>query len=91
MNQGQIVQVIVLIQKKTAEKLQELLKDEAEKRGYPLQDIEALGLKAITDNTGKIVDYEFNLPLWASSNSNRYESMLNAIVSNRMVKIKNAG
>lgn len=63
------------------EKLQKILKDEAISRGYPLQDIEGL----------KMVNGEFNLPLWSSSNSNRYESMLNAIVSNRLIKMKFPG
>jgi predicted ester cyclase len=76
---------------KSAEKVHKLLKDEAEKRGYPLQDIQALGLKAKVDEQGAVTDYEFNLPLWASSNSNRYESMLNAIVNNRMVRMKMPG
>jgi len=62
-------------------KLQDLLKNEAIKRGYPLQDIEGLTL----------IDGEFNLPLWASSNSNRYESMLNAIITNRIIKMKFPG
>jgi len=67
---------------RTMGKLQHLLKSEAIKRGYPLQDIEGLTL---TD------EGEFNLPLWASSNSNRYESMLNSIISNRIIKMKFPG
>lgn len=63
-------------------KLQEILKNEAINRGYPLQDIEGLKLDA---------DGNFNLPLWSSSNSNRYESMLNAIVGNRLIKMKFPG
>jgi hypothetical protein len=68
--------------KKSTERLQQLLKDEAVKRGYPLQDIEGLTLTP---------DGQFNLPLWASSNSNRYESMLNAIVTNRIIRMKFPG
>lgn len=68
--------------KKSMDKLQALLKDEAVKRGYPLQDIEGLTLTR---------DGQFNLPLWASSNSNRYESMLNAIVTNRLIRMKFPG
>lgn len=64
-------------------KLQSILIEEAKKRGYPLQDIQALTLDPKTG--------EFNLPLWASNNSNRYESMLNAIISNRMVRMKMPG
>jgi hypothetical protein len=63
-------------------RLQAILKDEAINRGYPLQDIE--GLKMDKDGN-------FNLPLWSSSNSNRYEAMLNAIVGNRLIKMKFPG
>lgn len=68
--------------KKTTSKLQSILKDEATKRGYPLQDIEALRINE---------DGQFVLPLWASSNSNRYESMLNSIISNRIIRMKFPG
>jgi hypothetical protein len=67
---------------KSMERLQDILKKEAVKRGYPLQDIEGLTLSK---------DGQFNLPLWASSNSNRYESMLNAIVTNRVIRMKFPG
>ncbi len=68
--------------KETITKLQKLLKDEAIKRSYPMQDIKALKL----DSNGNFV-----LPLWASTNSNRYESMLNSIISHRMVALKLPG
>lgn len=68
--------------KKSIEKLQKILKAEAEGRGYPIQDIEGLNL----DSEGNFIT-----PLWSSANSNRYEAMLNAIVTNRMVKIKFPG
>lgn len=67
---------------KTMSKLQSILKNEATKRGYPLQDIEGLSLNE---------NGEFNLPLWASANSNRYESMLNSIVTNRVIRIAMPG
>lgn len=70
-------------QDKTLEKLQRILKDEAEKRGYPLQDIEGLGIDQATG--------QFTLPLWASSNANRYESMLNSIITNRIIRMKMPG
>jgi hypothetical protein len=68
--------------KHTYNKLQKLLKDEAINRGYPIQDIEGLNL----DDNGNFIT-----PLWSSANSNRYEAMLNAIVSNRLIKIKFPG
>lgn len=67
---------------KSIAKLQEILKNEATKRGYPLQDIQSLKINK---------DREFTLPLWASSNSNRYESMMNSIVSNRIIRMKFPG
>ena len=35
--------------------------------------------------------YEFKVPLWLSSNSNRYEALLNAIVTNRVMAYKVPG
>lgn len=75
----------------TMEKLQKMLKTEAEERGYPKQDVEALKLVPKLDQQGNIVDVQFSLPLWLSPNSNRYESLLNAIVTNRLVNIKLPG
>jgi hypothetical protein len=77
--------------KKTISKLQNILKEEAIKRGYPLQDINGLKLIEIKDAAGEVIGSEFNLPLWASSNSNRYESMLNSIIANRLIKMKFPG
>jgi len=76
---------------KTLTKLQNILKDEANKRGYPIQDVEALGLSTKLDKHGKVVDIQFDLPLWLSPNSNRYEALLNSIVTNRLVNIKVPG
>lgn len=67
---------------KSISKLQQILKAEAVNRGYPIQDIEGLNL----DSNGNFIT-----PLWSSANSNRYEAMLNAIVSNRLIKIKFPG
>lgn len=72
------------------EKMQELLKKEAESRGYPIQDIKGLELVEKTDINGNTYK-EFKIPLWLSTNGNRYESLLNAIVSNRIMKHKMPG
>lgn len=66
----------------STKKLQRILKEEAEGRNYPIQDIEGLDLDE---------DGNFIVPLWSSANSNRYEAMLNAIVTNRIIKIKFPG
>lgn len=76
---------------KTMNMLQELLKREATERGYPKQDIEALKLTPTLDNEGNVVDVQFSTPLWLSPNSNRYESLLNAIVTNKLVNLKIPG
>lgn len=75
----------------TMDKIQDLLKKEAIGRGYPKQDIENLNLTYDLDSTGRPVNIKFNMPLWASSNSNRFESLLNSIVSNKVVKMKFPG
>jgi len=79
--------------KETFNKLQELLKNEAINRGYSKQDIAALELE-ISNVQSELMSFEdvrFKMPLWLSSNSNRFESLLNAIVSNRLIKIKMSG
>lgn len=63
------------------QKLGKLLIEEAKKRNYSLNDI--LGLN--------ITDGEFDIPLWLSSSSYKYQSMLNSIVNNRIIKLKFPG
>lgn len=72
-----------------AEKIQELLVSEAEERGFSENDIKALEIQKKTIN-GKDV-YHFKLPLWFSGNSNKFESMLNAIINNKIFKQKLPG
>ena len=74
----------------STKKLQDLLQKEAIKRDYPIKDIKGLELEALKDKNGNTY-YEFKIPLWLSSNSNRYESLLNAIVTNRVLKHKIPG
>jgi hypothetical protein len=71
-------------------KLQKLLQSEAIDRGYPRQDVEGLSFVQKTNSDGSTY-YDFKLPLWLSSNSNRYEALLNAIVTNRVIKQKMPG
>ena len=72
------------------EKLQDLLKREAVERGFPRQDIEGLTILEKQDTKGNTY-YEFKLPLWLSANSNRYESLLNSIIANRLISQKMPG
>jgi hypothetical protein len=74
----------------TIQKVQTLLQKEALDRNYPLKDIKGLELKTLYDTQGNPY-YEFNVPLWLSTNSNRYESLLNAIVNNRLIAHKIPG
>lgn len=83
---------------KSFAKLQDMLQREARDRGYPRQDIEALS--AVTNEEGEVIPlydvngneyYDFKLPLWISANSNRYEALLNAIVTNRIIAQKMPG
>jgi hypothetical protein len=76
---------------RTKKKIQKLLKKEAEERGYPRQDIEALKLTEVRNSQGRIIDYKFKLPPWISPNSNKYESLLNSIINSRTVKMKMPG
>ena len=71
-------------------KVQELLRKEAVDRGFPKQDVEALKFEAKLDSKGDIY-YDFKLPIWMSANSNNYESLLNSIVSSRLIKLKMPG
>ncbi len=77
---------------KAMPKLQAMLKDEAIGRGYPQQDIDALELIPVMSSDGStVIDIDFTIPIWLSPNSNRYEALLNAIVSSRLSKIKLPG
>lgn len=61
--------------------LAKLLKKEAETRNYPIGDIRGLQVR----------NGEFVLPLWLHQSSDRYESLLNSIVSNRVIGLKMPG
>ncbi len=76
---------------KTIAKMKKLLKEEAEKRDFPLQDIQALDVAPVRNREGEIIDVQFAIPLWMSPNSNRYEALLNSIVTNRLLKLKLPG
>ena len=85
-NQGRIVN-----KEENIKRLQEVLKSEAESRGYPIQDIKSLELSPIYNKEGEIESYEFKMPLWLAVNSNRFESLLNSVVSNKLMKYKIPG
>lgn len=64
------------------QKLENILKEEAIGRGYPINDIMGLSL-------GK--DNNFKFPLWSLPSAQNYESLLLSIVDNRVRKIKLPG
>ena len=70
---------------KTMQKLEALLKKEAKSRGFSKQDLKILDL--VDGASGKT----FKLPLWLTGNSNKYESMLNAMINNKIFKQKIPG
>ena len=73
----------------TAEKLQELLMNEANERDFPENDVKILEIQESMVNGSK--KYHFKMPLWFSGNSNKIESMLNAIINNKVFKQKLPG
>lgn len=70
----------------TIEKLQKLLIREAKSRGFSKQDLKILSL--VDNGNG---EKTFKLPLWLTGNSNKYESMLNALINNKIFKQKLPG
>lgn len=70
--------------------LQNLLVEEATNRGYSLKSLAGLKIEQLAAKAGQVY-YEFKTPLWLSSDSNRYESLLNAIITNRLMKHKMPG
>lgn len=70
-------------------KLQQLLTKEATDRGYSIKSLRGLKVEQLAARAGYY--YEFKTPLWLSSDSNRYESLLNSIVTNRIMKHKFPG
>ena len=73
----------------TAEKLQEMLMKEANERDFPENDVNIMQIQKSNIN-GKDT-YHFRMPLWFSGNSNKIESMLNAIINNKVFKQKLPG
>ena len=67
------------------EKLSKVLIKEANARGYS---------ESITESFGVFKDLEainFNIPLWLSSESNKIEALLQAIIANRLITMKLPG
>lgn len=72
-------------------KLQTLLIKEATDRGYSLKSIRGLSMENLVVAATGTEYREFKTPLWLSPDSNRYESLLNSIITNRVMKHKMPG
>ena len=79
----------ILNKKEFIYSLGKLLEKEAVSRGYSLKSIAGLKIDELAMASG--VFYEFKTPLWLSSDKNRYESLLNSIVTNRLMQHKISG
>ena len=66
-------------------KLRDLLISEAKSRNYTDGLID--GLEIFQD----LEDIDFNIPLWLSSDSNKFEALMQAIISNRLITLKLPG
>ena len=73
------------------EKMKNLLMAEAKKRNYSPQDIDSLKLTDIKDDKGNVIDIQFSIPIYFTPNSNKYEGLLNSIISSRMIDLKMPG
>ena len=72
-------------------KVRDLLEKEAIDRGYPIREVRALQLSELVDiNTGGTY-LDFKVPLWLSPNSNKYEALLNSLITNRVMQFKIPG
>lgn len=81
----------VVDQKMFMTKLRDVLEEEAIGRGYSLREIRNLQLVELMDINSKESYHDFKTPLWLSSNSNKYEALLNSIITNRIMQFKMPG
>ena len=73
----------------TMKSLQSLIKAEAENRNFSENDRKSLGIDSKEVNGEEI--FYFKQPLWLLGNSNKVESMFNAIINNKIFKQKVPG
>lgn len=71
-------------------KIKELILEEAKKRNYPTQDIEALELFDFIDKEGNLIP-DFSQPLWSLGSAYKVESLLLSVITNRFIKTKMPG
>lgn len=71
--------------------LQQVLEKEAIDKGYSIKSIRGLKMDKLKSAATGQIYYDFKTPLWLSPDSNRYESLLNSIITNRIMKHKMPG
>ena len=81
----------IIEQEAFIENLQILLEKEAIDRGYSIKSIRGLKMDSLINAATGQVFKDFKIPLWLSPDSNRYESLLNSIITNRIMKHKMPG
>jgi hypothetical protein len=81
----------ILDQEMFVNSLQNVLEKEAIDRGYSIKSIRGLKMEKLVGFATGQPYYDFKTPLWLSPDSNRYESLLNSIITNRIMKHKMPG
>ena len=71
--------------------LSTILKEEAISRNYPQQDIDGLDIIPVKDRNGNITHVNFRNSIWLSTNSIRYEALLNSLITKKLIKLKLPG
>jgi hypothetical protein len=82
--EGQVTNKLAFTQK-----LQALLVKEAVEKGYSLKSVRGLTIEKLQAELG--YHYDFKTPLWLSTDSNRYEALLNSLITNRILQHKIPG
>lgn len=79
----------------TMRAMRNLLKEEIAKRGLTDNDLISLDITPVygIDQNGKriLTDMVFRHPLWLSQNAQRFETVMNSIITNRLLKMKMPG
>ena len=70
----------------TLQAVKRIIQSELETREYPEYIVDGLDLVTLSEE-----ELAFNIPLWMSPNTNKFESMLQSIITNRLIKYKLPG
>lgn len=79
----------------TMRAMRDLLKEEIAKRGFTDNDLISLDITPVygIDQNGRriLTDMVFRHPLWLSQNAHRFETVMNSIITSRLLKMKMPG